>query len=90
MWDLGSLTRDGTHASCIGSAESQPLDREGSPRPCIFLLGNFVKDFGMGKDSTVETVQCSLECNLPGYLILLGPVHFIVFEPFTTVQVLEN
>ena len=28
LWDLTSLTRDQT---CIGSAESEPLDRHGSP-----------------------------------------------------------
>ena len=33
MWDLSSMTRDGTHAPCIGSAESLPLDFQGrSPR----------------------------------------------------------
>ena len=28
MWDLNSLTRDRTHASCIINAASQPLDRK--------------------------------------------------------------
>ena len=32
MWDLGSLTRDRTHTPCIGSMESYPVDRQGSPR----------------------------------------------------------
>ena len=31
MRDLSSLTRDGTHAPCSGSVESQPLDSQGSP-----------------------------------------------------------
>ena len=31
MWDLSSLTRDQTCAPCSGSAESEPLDRQGSP-----------------------------------------------------------
>ena len=31
MWDLSSLTRDQTRAPCIGSAESSPLDHQGSP-----------------------------------------------------------
>ena len=31
MRDLSSLTRDQTHAPCVGSTESQPLDRQGSP-----------------------------------------------------------
>ena len=32
MWDLSSLTWDRTRAPCSESAESQPLDRQGSPR----------------------------------------------------------
>ena len=34
LWHVGSnsLTRDRTWAPCIGSAESQPLDHQGSPR----------------------------------------------------------
>ena len=31
MQDLSSPTRDQTHAPCIGSTESQPLDHQGSP-----------------------------------------------------------
>ena len=31
MWDLISPARDGTHASCIGSLEFQPLDLQGGP-----------------------------------------------------------
>ena len=30
MWNLSSLIRDGTQASCTGSAESYPLDHQGS------------------------------------------------------------
>ena len=30
-WVSSSLTRDQTQAHCIGSAESQPLDHQGSP-----------------------------------------------------------
>ena len=37
MWDLSSLTRDWTRAPCTGSAESEPLDRPGSPLP-FFLF----------------------------------------------------
>ena len=35
MWDLSSLTRDQTCAPCIGSADSKPLDDQGSPSSCI-------------------------------------------------------
>ena len=31
IWDLSSLIRDRTRAPCIGSAESYPLDHQGSP-----------------------------------------------------------
>ena len=31
MWDLSSPTSDRTYIPCIGSAESQPLDFQGSP-----------------------------------------------------------
>ena len=31
MWDLSSPTRDQTCVPCIGSVESYPLDRQGSP-----------------------------------------------------------
>ena len=31
MWDLSFPNRDRTHAPCSGSAESQPLDHQGSP-----------------------------------------------------------
>ena len=31
MWDLSSPTRDRTRVPCSGSAESQPLDHQGSP-----------------------------------------------------------
>ena len=30
IWDLSSLTRDETHAPCIGSMESEPLGHQGS------------------------------------------------------------
>ena len=33
MGDLSSPTRDRTHGPCSGSAESQPLDPQGSPSP---------------------------------------------------------
>ena len=36
MWDLSSLARNGTHSTCSGSSESQPLDCQG--RPCMLLL----------------------------------------------------
>ena len=36
MWD--SLTRDRTRAPCIGSAESQPLDHQGSPSNYILFF----------------------------------------------------
>ena len=36
MWDLSSLTRDWTHASWIGSAESYTLDLQGRELP-LFL-----------------------------------------------------
>jgi len=39
MWDLSSLTRDQTHAPCIGSLESWPLNRQGS---CPLLLNILV------------------------------------------------
>ena len=32
VWDLVPQTRDQTHALCIGSTESYPLDRQGSPK----------------------------------------------------------
>ena len=31
LWDLSSMTRGQTHASCFGSLESQQLDWRGSP-----------------------------------------------------------
>ena len=31
VWDLSSPTRNQTHAPCIGSTESSPLDFQGSP-----------------------------------------------------------
>ena len=35
-WHIGSsLTRDQTHAPCIGNLESQPLDHQGGPFPCL-------------------------------------------------------
>ena len=37
IWKLCSLTRDWTHASCIGSTESEPLDCQGSPKDECFL-----------------------------------------------------
>ena len=36
-WDLSSPTRDWTHAPCIGSLESKPLDCQGSPG-CMYLF----------------------------------------------------
>ena len=49
MWDLRSPTRDRTHAPCIGSAESKPLDCQVSPadfvvvvsKPASYTLGVF-------------------------------------------------
>ena len=38
MWDLISPARDRTHAPCIGSAESSPVDLQGSP-PYLFNSG---------------------------------------------------
>ena len=38
MQDLSSPTKDQTSTPCSGSAESQPLDQQGSP--CIFLNKN--------------------------------------------------
>ena len=32
FWDLSPLTRDRTHAPCIASVESSPLDHLGSPK----------------------------------------------------------
>ena len=49
MQDL-TLTEDQIHASCIGCAESQPLDHQGSPLIGIFkaflmvLMSSQVKD----------------------------------------------
>ena len=40
--ESSSLTRDGTWAACIGSAESQPLDHQGSPG-CKFLFASNFK-----------------------------------------------
>ena len=38
MWDLSSLTRNGTHTSCCGSSESQPLDCQGTPCIQVFKV----------------------------------------------------
>ena len=38
MENLSSLTRDQTHAPCIGSGESELLDHQGSPRSRAFNL----------------------------------------------------
>ena len=37
LWDLSSLTREGTRASCPESIESQPLDLQGIPRSPSFF-----------------------------------------------------
>ena len=37
IWKLSSLTRDWIHSPCIGSAESEPLDCQGSPKDECFL-----------------------------------------------------
>lgn len=38
MWDLNSPARDGTHALCVGSTESDPLDLQGGPwHPSFFI-----------------------------------------------------
>ena len=36
MWDLSSLTRDGTCTRCSESVESSPLDHQGSPQAYPF------------------------------------------------------
>ena len=36
IWDLSSPTKDRTHASCIGSVESKPLDCQGSPETSFY------------------------------------------------------
>ena len=41
MWDPSSLTRDQTLAPCIGSTESQSLDRQGSPQNGTKTLKEF-------------------------------------------------
>ena len=38
MWDLSSLTRDGTCILCFGSTESQPLDHQGSPSLLLLMF----------------------------------------------------
>lgn len=35
MWGLHSPTRDWTHAPCIGSTKSSPLDHQGSPKSIL-------------------------------------------------------
>ena len=54
----------------------------------MFLLGEFVTDFEMGlaghNYNRNIPIGYSLWCQLPGYLIVLGPGHFIVFELATT------
>ena len=49
-WDLSSPTRNRTRGPCIGSAESQPLDRQGSPGFALFLMArceqSLVMDLG--------------------------------------------
>ena len=49
MRDLSSPTRDQTHAPCSGSAESQPLDGQGSPRDSASLLRNPLNSFDPSK-----------------------------------------
>lgn len=43
MWDVGSPTRVRTHAPCIGSAESQPLDSQGSPNVSFLLTATVIQ-----------------------------------------------
>ena len=38
VWDLSSPTRDQTRIPCIGSAESQPLDHQGSPDARFYIV----------------------------------------------------
>ena len=38
MWDLSSLTSDGTQVLCSGSLKSYPLDLQGSLRRGIFTV----------------------------------------------------
>ena len=40
MWDLSSPTRDRTRAPCSGSAESWPLDHQGSPHVLFWCQKN--------------------------------------------------
>ena len=38
IWDPCSLTKDQTWAPCIGSAESYPLDHQGSPKSTFLCM----------------------------------------------------
>ena len=46
LWDFSYPTRDGTHASCSGSAKSSPLDSQGSPSNDTFTLAVGTKGRG--------------------------------------------
>ena len=37
-WDRSSLTRDWTRTPCVGSSESSPLDRQGSPQDWYYIF----------------------------------------------------
>ena len=75
--DLNSPTRDWTHVPCIGSAESQPLDSQGSP---ISLF--HYKVFKLSRHKHIKEIW-KMETNAKSHRPTL-PSHFAVF--FTCVH----
>ena len=78
MWDPSSPTRDRTRVPCIGSAESQPLDRQGSPSKAPFFNSHTSWLSPALGAVTCSTSQNSL-LSLPASRILIS-LEFILTE----------
>ena len=78
MWDLSSLIRDGTHASCFGGTESYPLDCQGkSPYHiyvafwgCLFSLNLFNLTFIHVVEAMVHSFLSLTHLALYGYIVV--------------------
>ena len=78
MWDLSSLIRDGTHASCFGGTESYPLDCQGkSPYHiyvafwgCLFSLNLFNLTFIHVVEAMVHSFLSLTHLAFYGYIVV--------------------
>ena len=62
MWDLSFLARDGTLAPCIGSVESQPLDRRGGPSQAVVCVCVSMFYSHRNPPQKVNTLEISKRC----------------------------